>query len=807
MASDIERTFDNAVALHRAGRLDEAQRAYRNILGSYPSHVDALHLLGVAAYQSGQSGAAIDFIGKAISLNDRIPTFHNNIALAYEALGRLESAVSHYTRAITLEPQYVEAHTNLGDLLMRQGKLDEALAEHQRALELKPDHLGAHLNLGNVLAAQGKFDNAVEQLRRLLAVAPNHPEAHMNLGNVLMECGQLDQAVMHYRRALAIKPQFAKAHLNLGNALVKQGKSDEAIAHFGRALSINPNYASAMASLASALMVKGDIGGAIEAIRRALSIEPTAEMKARFVQCIKDVRVTADPDDFRGLVCQALCESWGQPNDLAGVAASLVRLSEVVRSGIAHTIDAWPRRLPAQELLGPSGLAGLSSDKLLLSLLESAPVCDVGLEQFLTAIRSALLDAACESVDSYRVEEDVVSLCCALARQCFINEYVFGHSEGELGRAELLRERLTNAIDSGAAVPVLWPVVVAMYFPLHSLPAEKSLIDGTWPDAVARLFIQQIQEPREEQQLLSSIPRLTIIDDPVSRLVQQQYEENPYPRWVKPPPPSKPMMIERYLRGKFPLVPLREVRTGAGVDILVAGCGTGLHSIGAAQRFVGARVLGIDLSITSLCYALRWTRSLGLDNIEYAHADIKQLGSINREFDVIEAIGVLHHLADPMAGWRVLLSLLRPAGIMYIGLYSELARVDAIAAQEFLANRGYRRTAADIRRFREELMTLKCDAPFKKICESVTFFTTSECRDLLFHVQEHRLTLPDIKAFLAANNLQFLGFELESRILEQYRARFPEDEAMTDLDRWHTFERESPRTFTAMYKFWVQQKA
>jgi len=328
MASDVERTFDNAVALHKAGRLDEAQRAYRNILGSYPSHVNALHLLGVAAYQSGQSGAAIDFIGKAINLNGRVPAFHNNIALAYEALGRAESAVAHYTKAITLEPNYVEAHTNLGDLLMRQGKLDEALAEHQRALQLKPDHLGAHLNLGNVLAAQGKFDDAVEQFRLILAIAPNHPEAHMNLGTVLMECGRLDQAVMNFRQALAIKPQFAKAHLNLGNALIKKRKLDEAIAHFGRALSIDPNYANAMASLASALMVKGDIGGAIEAIRRALSIEPTAEIKARFVQCVQDVRATADPDGLRGLVCQAVYESWGHPNDLVGVAVSLIRLSE-----------------------------------------------------------------------------------------------------------------------------------------------------------------------------------------------------------------------------------------------------------------------------------------------------------------------------------------------------------------------------------------------------------------------------------------------------------------------------------------------
>ena len=109
---------------------------------------------------------------------------------------------------------------------------------------------------------------------------------------------------------------------------------------------------------------------------------------------------------------------------------------------------------------------------------------------------------------------------------------------------------------------------------------------------------------------------------------------------------------------------LRQVANKSSVEILVAGCGTGQHSIETARRFTGAQVLAVDLSLTSLYYAKRKKRALGLNNIEYAQPDILQLESIGRVFDVIEASGVLRHLADPFAGWRLLLPMLRPDGFM-----------------------------------------------------------------------------------------------------------------------------------------------
>jgi len=291
----------------------------------------------------------------------------------------------------------------------------------------------------------------------------------------------------------------------------------------------------------------------------------------------------------------------------------------------------------------------------------------------------------------------------------------------------------------------------------------------------------------------------------VSLLVKQQYEESPYPRWMKAAPIAKVMTIDGYLRHQFPLSSLRNVANKSRVEILVAGCGTGQHSVETARQFIGAQILAVDLSLTSLCYAKRKTREFGLNNVEYAQADILQLESIGRVFDVIEASGVLHHLADPFAGWRLLLSMLRPGGFMRLGLYSKISRQDLVDARRFIAQRGYRPSTEDIRRCRQELTSYGDGTPLKRITEWSDFFTTSTCRDLLFHIQEHQLTLPEINTFLSQNRLEFLGFNLPGHVLQNFRRRFPNDKTMTDLNHWHSFETENPVIFAGMYQFWIQK--
>ena len=231
-----------------------------------------------------------------------------------------------------------------------------------------------------------------------------------------------------------------------------------------------------------------------------------------------------------------------------------------------------------------------------------------------------------------------------------------------------------------------------------------------------------------------------------------------------------------------------------------------MHAVQIAQVHPNARLLAVDVSLTSLAYARRKTRELGLRNIEYAQADILELGTIDRTFDIIESVGVLHHLAEPAAGWRVLVSLLRPGGGMCIGLYSHLARRVIAEARAHIAARGYRATADDIRRCRQDI--IREAQNWKMLLGMRDFYSMSGCRDLLFNVMEHRFTIPEIAAFLTDNDLSFLGFEPFDypTVIQSFHKQFPGTADEANLDQWNRFEADHPETFWGMYIFTVRKK-
>jgi 2-polyprenyl-3-methyl-5-hydroxy-6-metoxy-1,4-benzoquinol methylase len=345
-------------------------------------------------------------------------------------------------------------------------------------------------------------------------------------------------------------------------------------------------------------------------------------------------------------------------------------------------------------------------------------------------------------------------------------------------------------------------LAVAAYFPLNTLRDACRLLVANERGPVEEVLRQQIREPLEEQALRKSIECLTSITGGVSEKVRDQYEQNPYPCWVKLPMRHDALPFNEELRQGLPLAPFMPMRDDSAPEVLVAGCGTGSHSILVAQRFRGARVLAIDLSLSSISYAKRKTQELGVTNIEYAHADVLRLEDIARTFDIIESRGVLHHLADPFLGWRTLLSRLRPGGFMGLGFYSEIARRHLVKAREFIAARGYAGTLDDIRQLREDLTTKGMGAELQWLSRLSDFYSTSACRDLLFHVQEYRLTLGQIESFLTEFGLHFIGFELDPRAQHQYHVRFTDDPSGTNLRNW---ARENPDTFVGMYQFWIQK--
>jgi hypothetical protein len=135
---------------------------------------------------------------------------------------------------------------------------------------------------------------------------------------------------------------------------------------------------------------------------------------------------------------------------------------------------------------------------------------------------------------------------------------------------------------------------------------------------------------------------------------------------------------------------------------------------------------------------------------------------------------------------------------MRIGLYSEIGRRAIVRARALIAERGFRATPAGIRACRAALLA---DESFAGIVRNEDFYSMSGCRDLLFHVQEHRFSLLQIKQMIAALGLRFAGFEFADSGMTL--ARYSKDPL--DLDAWHAFENEHPDTFARMYQFWVRK--
>ena len=350
--------YNIAFAFQSLGRLNEAAGHYREAIRLKPDYVDAYTNMGNVLLQTGANVEAIATYERVIALRPTAEA-HCNLANVFARSGRLDDAVAHFQRALTLKPELVAAHNNLANALAALGRPDEALTHFQKALALDPKLVEAYVNLGNVLLAQGKQDEAAAHFHRALAINPNFPDAHANLGNVFLAQGRLSDAAQSYQRALSIKPDLPEPNNNLGIVLSAQGDFAEAARRFQIAIARKPDFIDAYNNLARAFLFTGQTDNALGALRRALAIRETADTQALFVQTVRVLPVPPDVDDFRALFWRALSEPWGRVNGLAPVAAKLVKQTAAIGACIKRAAEAWPGRLPADELFGPSGLAAV----------------------------------------------------------------------------------------------------------------------------------------------------------------------------------------------------------------------------------------------------------------------------------------------------------------------------------------------------------------------------------------------------------------------------------------------------------------
>ncbi len=244
---------------------------------------------------------------------------------------------------------------------------------------------------------------------------------------------------------------------------------------------------------------------------------------------------------------------------------------------------------------------------------------------------------------------------------------------------------------------------------------------------------------------------------------------------------------------------------GRPFEVLIAGCGTGRQAISAAHNYgPNAKITAIDLSVPSLAYAARMALYYGTSGIEFAQLDINdagQLAAFAGRFDVIECAGVLHHMADPLGAWRGLAKCLAPGGIMLVALYSELARGNLEPLRAHAACPGPGCSDEALRDFRALLLDNAATASGIEGIRDI--YTASGFRDLLLHVEEHRLTLPQLRDFFASGDLRFKGFF--NAPWPRFEATFPGDAWPGTLDNWAAYEESHPASFVGMYQMWCER--
>lgn len=273
---DTDTALDDALALHKAGRIGEAEARYRAILEAEPTHASALHLLGVIALRKGRAEEAAALIERAIAQRPDSAAYHNNLGNARRALGRDEDAMASYRRAVELDRTLLDAHVNLGSMLRLAGRLEEARSVLERARAIGPRNAALLNNLANVVDAQGETGRAMDLYRLALQSDPANGEAALNLGRSHLRAGDFDAGRPLLETAVAALPDNAEAHALLGNTLLAAKRVDDAERAYRRALAIQADNVPALVHLGIVHLERGAYADAESHMRGALAIDAAA---------------------------------------------------------------------------------------------------------------------------------------------------------------------------------------------------------------------------------------------------------------------------------------------------------------------------------------------------------------------------------------------------------------------------------------------------------------------------------------------------------------------------------------------------
>lgn len=606
-----------------------------------------------------------------------------------------------------------------------------------------------------------------------------------------IEAGRIDEALLLLKAAAQANPNNPETYYLAGSCLLRLADYEAALDAFQRAIRIKGDWPDPYLGGAQAQLGRGDAHASMQTLLHVLSFSPQHPDATRH---LVELLAHLTPHSYLPALEPALRECFAHPD------IDLSLLSRVCGQQLRLSIaDLWDA---SDEALTEATIASLVEGDLWGLYLSRVINTDPDLEELFTRLRRHL----CLNTGVEIGEATPVALIAALAQQCFLNEYVFTVTAEEWTQCEAVDRVLSDPHAESDSVALAFSLSCLYRAPaLDSITralAESLTTDYPW---LARLCRFTVFQPFEEAQLAEMLPALHPVHHDSSIAVQAQYEVNPYPRWQAPPAPPKSALANDFRR-KFSRRADSQHET-SGTRLLVAGCGTGFEPIDIARRDSSIAVTAIDLSRKSLAYAKRQAQALGCTNVDFYQGDILDLPQTQWKYDLIVCTGVLHHMIDPLAGWKVLRERLVDNGMMRISLYSAHARHLTSIAREQIKSRGLQGRPDDIREFRQWLLKEARTDELASLSASDDFYSMSGCRDLLFHVQEQLFTLPEIQAALDKLNLRFCGFDFkDATILKAFSAQNPAPDAALDLAVWDQFEQENPNIFSTMYQFWCENE-
>ena len=670
-------------------------------------------------------------------------------------------------------------------------KMNNQIENALNELKSDPNNIEILNKIAKFYFENKDFDKALEACVKITKIDPTHSNSFNNIGMLYSFRGNEVLAIKNFKDALLHNPYHKQALNNLGVIYHKKDQFNKAIELFKKAISVDKFYLDALNNLIAAEIETSNFNDALENCLLILKIDSnnlTALLSLSTI--LKKIEfIQHEPVIENCLINILNCNTLVNPEDLCVPIIKILNLNP-------EFLFLKNKILNNKKLRLDEFTKKITKIPLLLKIMELVPIPDLNIEILLTKIRKKILFEFNTILNRKNCETFLIQL----SQNCLANEFLFFITTEEKQKLQEINNKVKFNFDNDLKNDPLEILILSSY---------KRIVDYNWHNQLKNfqyqvIFKCHVTDYYKELEIKSSIEKNHLVNDQISLLIKKQYEQYPYPRWVNVRTFLKKVsfydIAKRFnLNSKKKDFINKKFHRG-----LIAGCGTGQQSINAALKFPECNFIAIDLSETSLAYAIRKTNELGITNISYIQSDILNLKDLKKKFDYIECTGVLHHMKNPIDGWSILTDILETDGVMKIGLYSKLARRELLEFKKKFDSIYKLNNMKDIKEIRYKILN---DNSIKlpKIFNFIDFFSISGFKDLLLNENEIQFNLIEIKEILNDLSLHFCGFQIMDDNIKNKAIKTNEKFDHYNLSDWHSFEEKNYLTFQGMYQFWCQK--